>query len=89
MLAASVIGIAFNCVLFTGVIGNLKSAHIASKIEQELKELCDKYRKNDGTYDCLVPGSGGKDSVFTSHILKYKYNMNYYHPKYFSIAYLR
>ncbi len=44
--------------------------------ERELVELCDKYRKNNGHYDCLVPGSGGKDSFYASHILKYKYGMN-------------
>ncbi|MBY0452730.1 MAG: N-acetyl sugar amidotransferase [Bdellovibrionaceae bacterium] len=44
--------------------------------EKELIELCDKYRKNDGSYDCIVGGSGGKDSAFQSHILKYKYKMN-------------
>ena len=44
--------------------------------ERELKELCDKYRKSDGSYDCLVPGSGGKDSFYQSHVLKYKYGMN-------------
>jgi len=44
--------------------------------EKELIDLCNKYRKNDGSYDCLVPGSGGKDSFYQSHILKYKYNMN-------------
>lgn len=44
--------------------------------EKELKELCDKYRKSDGSYDCLVPGSGGKDSFYQSHVLKYKYGMN-------------
>ena len=44
--------------------------------EQELIELCNKYRKNDGSYDCIVGGSGGKDSAYQSHILKYKYNMN-------------
>ena len=37
--------------------------------EKELIEVCDKYRKNDGSYDCIVPGSGGKDSFYTSHIL--------------------
>ncbi len=42
----------------------------------ELKKLCDKYRSRNGNYDCIVPGSGGKDSVFTAHILKAKYNMN-------------
>ena len=31
---------------------------------------------NDGSYDCLVPGSGGKDSAYQAHILKYKYKMN-------------
>ena len=41
--------------------------------EKELKELCDKHRKNNGEFDCIVPGSGGKDSVFASYILKYKY----------------
>ena len=46
------------------------------KREEELLKLLDKYRKNDGSYDCLVPGSGGKDSIFQSHILKYKYGMN-------------
>ena len=44
--------------------------------EQELKKLCDKYRSRNGNYDCIVPGSGGKDSGYTAHILKYKYGMN-------------
>lgn len=44
--------------------------------EQELWDLCDKYRSKNGEYDCIVPGSGGKDSVFTAHILKYKFKMN-------------
>ena len=44
--------------------------------EKELIKLLDKYRSKDGSHDCLVPGSGGKDSVYASHILKYKYNMN-------------
>jgi N-acetyl sugar amidotransferase len=44
--------------------------------EQELIELCNRYRKNDGTYDCIVGGSGGKDSAFQSHVLKYKYGMH-------------
>jgi len=46
------------------------------KREQELITLCDKYRSRNGSYDCVIPGSGGKDSAFTSHVLKYKYNMN-------------
>ena len=44
--------------------------------ENELIKILDKYRKNDGDYDVIIPGSGGKDSIFLSHILKYKYNMN-------------
>jgi len=44
--------------------------------EKELIELCNRFRRTDGYYDCVVPGSGGKDSSFTAHILKYKYGMN-------------
>jgi len=44
--------------------------------EKELWELCNKHRKNDGSYDCVVPGSGGKDSFYAAHILKYKYGMH-------------
>jgi len=46
------------------------------KREQELLELLDKHRSKDGSYDCLVPGSGGKDSIYASHILKDKYGMH-------------
>ena len=44
--------------------------------EQNLNQLLDRFRSTDGSYDVIVPGSGGKDSAFTSHILKYKYGMN-------------
>jgi N-acetyl sugar amidotransferase len=44
--------------------------------EKELDELCDRYRRDDGYYDVLVPGSGGKDSCVASHVLKYKYGMH-------------
>ena len=44
--------------------------------ERELIELCDRFRSRTGAYDCLVPGSGGKDSVYAAHILKTKYNMH-------------
>lgn len=43
--------------------------------EDQLLQLLEKHRKNNGEYDCIVPGSGGKDSVFASHVLKYKYGM--------------
>jgi len=43
--------------------------------EKELIELCKKYKNFKGPYNCIVGGSGGKDSAFQSHILKYKYGM--------------
>ena len=64
-----------------GVCDACRTAEIKDNIdwgmrEEELKKLLDKHRKNDGSYDCLVPGSGGKDSAYQAHVLKYKYNMN-------------
>jgi N-acetyl sugar amidotransferase len=44
--------------------------------EDQLLQLLDKHRRTDGGYDCLVPGSGGKDSAYQAHVLKYKYGMN-------------
>ncbi len=44
--------------------------------EAQLLRLLDKYRSKDGSYDCVVPGSGGKDSAYCAHILKYKYGMH-------------
>jgi N-acetyl sugar amidotransferase len=44
--------------------------------EAELRELCDRFRRSDGSYDCLVPGSGGKDSFYAAHVLKYRYGMH-------------
>lgn len=44
--------------------------------EEQLVATLDKFRRNDGTYDVIVPGSGGKDSAYTSHLLKYRYGMN-------------
>lgn len=44
--------------------------------DEELRDLCDRFRKNDGSYDCLVPGSGGKDSFYASHVLRTKYRMH-------------
>ena len=43
--------------------------------EIELQKLCDKYRKNTGEYDVIVPCSGGKDGSFVAHQLKTKYGM--------------
>lgn len=44
--------------------------------ERELVQLLDGYRRDDGRYDCIVPGSGGKDSAYAAHVLKYKYGMH-------------
>ena len=55
----------------------IKAAQIDwERRENALLETLAKYRRNDGVYDVIVPGSGGKDSAYTSHILKYKYGMN-------------
>ena len=44
--------------------------------ERNLVSLLDSFKRSDGGYDVIVPGSGGKDSAFTAHVLKYKYGMN-------------
>ena len=46
------------------------------KREAELVALCDAWRSRNGSYDCLVPGSGGKDSFYAAHVLKTKYGMH-------------
>ena len=43
--------------------------------ETKLVELLDRHRRSQG-YDVVVPGSGGKDSAYTAHVLKEKYGMN-------------
>jgi N-acetyl sugar amidotransferase len=64
-----------------GVCDACRTAEEKEKIdwnrrEEELIQLLDKHRSKDGSYDCLVPGSGGKDSAYQAHVLKYKYGMN-------------
>ena len=44
--------------------------------EREFEELCNSFRKSDGSYDVVVPFSGGKDSIYVARELKVKYNMN-------------
>lgn len=43
---------------------------------EQLLELLERHRSKDGRYDCIVPGSGGKDSAFVAHQLKFKYGMH-------------
>jgi len=44
--------------------------------EQKLIKLLDKHRRRDGSFDVIVPASGGKDSGYVAHILKTKYRMH-------------
>src|SRR3972149_627352 len=44
--------------------------------QKELQELCDRHRSKDGSFDVVVPGSGGKDSGFVAHQLKYRFGMH-------------
>lgn len=44
--------------------------------EKELLELLSKHRRKDGSFDVIVPSSGGKDSARVVHELKHKYNMH-------------
>jgi len=47
-----------------------------NKREEMLKELLGKHRSKNGSYDCIVPASGGKDSSYVAHQLKYNYGMH-------------
>lgn len=44
--------------------------------KKQLEKLCDKYRREDGYYDCVIPVSGGKDSYFLVHTMKVTMGMN-------------
>ena len=64
-----------------GVCDACRAAEEKKKIdwaarEAELRELCARHRRDDGRYDCVVAGSGGKDGFYASHMLKTKYGMH-------------
>ena len=44
--------------------------------EKELIDLLNQHRRSDGYWDVIVPSSGGKDSGYVAHQLRYKYGMN-------------
>jgi len=44
--------------------------------QKELEALLARHRRNDGTFDCIVPVSGGKDGSYVAYNLKHKYGMN-------------
>jgi N-acetyl sugar amidotransferase len=43
--------------------------------EEQLVALLDQHRRKSG-FDVVVPGSGGKDSAYVSHVLKTRYGMH-------------
>ena len=43
--------------------------------EEALLRLLDRHRSKNGDYDVVVPGSGGKDSIYVSNELKSRYGM--------------
>lgn len=47
-----------------------------SNRQEELKKLLEKYRSKNGSFDCIVPVSGGKDGSYVAYNLKHKYKMN-------------
>ena len=64
-----------------GICDACRAAEVKQNIDWELREqkllkLLDAHRRDDGRYDCVVPGSGGKDSAYAAHVLKYKYGMH-------------
>ncbi|MDD5005747.1 MAG: N-acetyl sugar amidotransferase [Candidatus Omnitrophica bacterium] len=49
----------------------------------EVEKLCDKYRRKDGSFDVIVPGSGGKDSSYVAWKMKHELGM---HPLCITVA---
>lgn len=44
--------------------------------KKEFVEILDRFRSKDGSWDCVVPWSGGKDSSTIAYKLKYEFGMN-------------
>lgn len=65
-----------------GVCGGCRSQEMKMHInwaerEKQFRELAEHYKAQAGdNYDCLVPISGGKDSVWQLHMVKNVYGMN-------------
>jgi N-acetyl sugar amidotransferase len=47
-----------------------------SKRETELIELLKINKSKNGSFDCIVPVSGGKDGSYVAYMLKHRYGMN-------------
>ncbi len=64
-----------------GISDSWKYSRLKKKIDYNLREkqllkLLEKHRGKHGRFDCIVPSSGGKDSCYAAHLLKFKYGMN-------------
>lgn len=44
--------------------------------KREFTDLIEQYKSKDGSWDCIVPWSGGKDSSSIAYKLKYEFGMN-------------
>ena len=44
--------------------------------DDQLEQLLLQHRRSDGNWDVVVPSSGGKDSCFVAHKLKFEHHMN-------------
>lgn len=43
---------------------------------KKLEEICNRYRRNNGYWDVIVPCSGGKDGTYVAWMMKYKLGMH-------------
>lgn len=57
-------------------VAELKESIDWDERERELLDLLAQHRSKDGSPDVVVPGSGGKDSVYAAHVLKHRYGMH-------------
>ena len=44
--------------------------------QNELNKILDEHRSTDGSFDCIVPVSGGKDGSYVAYQLKHNYGMH-------------
>jgi N-acetyl sugar amidotransferase len=44
--------------------------------EEQFKQILDRYRSKSGWYDCIIPVSGGKDSVYQALTMRDRFGMN-------------
>ena len=64
-----------------GICNACRNADEKKKIDWEERrkqflELVEPYRSKDGSWDCIVPWSGGKDSSSIAYRLKFEFGMN-------------